>query len=76
VLHRPVEPADKSGHFSALAHIANSGIFPVQSLKQGTKCRISTTRPLVTILLASAPRPSLGCALGSDVVGVASSAKV
>jgi hypothetical protein len=27
------EPADKSGHFSALAHIANSGIFPVQSLK-------------------------------------------
>jgi hypothetical protein len=28
----------------ALAHIANSGIFLVQSLKQGTKCRISTTR--------------------------------
>ena len=27
----------------ALAHIANSGIFPAQSLKQGTKCRISTT---------------------------------
>ena len=36
--------SDKSGHCSALAHIANSGIFPVQSLKQGTKCRISTTR--------------------------------
>jgi hypothetical protein len=33
-----------SGHCSALAHIANSGIFPAQSLKQGTKCRISTTR--------------------------------
>jgi len=33
-----------SGHCSALAHIANSGIFPAQSLKQGTKCRNSTTR--------------------------------
>jgi len=33
-----------SGHCSALAHIANSGIFPAQSLKQGTKCRISTAR--------------------------------
>src|SRR5450830_918911 len=32
-----------SGHCSALAHIANSGIFPAQSLKQGTKCRNSTT---------------------------------
>src|ERR1035437_8815922 len=31
-----------SGHCSALAHIANSGIFPAQSLKQGTKCRNST----------------------------------
>jgi hypothetical protein len=31
-------------HCSALAHVANSGIFPAQSLKQGTKCRISTTR--------------------------------
>jgi hypothetical protein len=32
-----------SGHCSALAHIANFGIFPAQSLKQGTKCRNSTT---------------------------------
>jgi hypothetical protein len=32
-----------SGHCSALAHIANSDIFPAQSLKQGTKCQISTT---------------------------------
>src|SRR5659263_228676 len=31
-----------SGHCSALAHIANSGIFPAQSLKQDTKCRNST----------------------------------
>ena len=35
--------SDKSGHCSALAHIANSGIFPAQSLKQGTKRQISTT---------------------------------
>jgi hypothetical protein len=32
-----------SGHCSALAHIANSDIFPAQGLKQGTKCQISTT---------------------------------
>jgi hypothetical protein len=32
-----------SGNCSALAHIANSGIFPAQSLKQGNKCRNSTT---------------------------------
>jgi hypothetical protein len=31
-------------HCSALAHVANSGIFPAQSLKQGTNCRLSTTR--------------------------------
>src|SRR5665811_834390 len=34
---------DKSGHWSARAHIANSGSFPAQSLKQGTKRQISTT---------------------------------
>jgi hypothetical protein len=36
----------RSGHCSVLAHIANSGIFPAQSLKQGTKCRNSTTSGL------------------------------
>jgi hypothetical protein len=39
-----------SGHCSALAHIANSGIFPAQSLKQGTKRQISTTRHLRKLL--------------------------
>ena len=34
---------EASERVGPLAHIANSGIFPAQSLKQGTKCRISTT---------------------------------